>query len=139
MTNQSASGSELEGKDEEKNQDDDVDLAEHPVGASREVERKLTDVLHDGVQSGSLGELLKEYNPEEFNTLVDDISEVYTTKHRRELKYQFGALAASAVFILALFFGMTYYVVNTGTRGSALIFFAGSLSGYFMRLAAEKF
>lgn len=126
-------------QEELDSENEEVNFDEHPVGASAEVEETLATGLKESAQQGALARVLEKYNPEEFNSLVEYISEEYQRAQRRKIIFRGATLITSVLLVLSLFAGLMYFVMETQTDGGALIFFAGSLAGYFMRLASELY
>ena len=121
----------------ESEEPEDLDLAEHPVGANREIVDSVADTVQETAQQGAIADVLSNYEPDEFNDLVNDIVNDYMTVHKRNIWFKTGTLLLSIILVLGLFFGLMYFALQTSTGETALIFFAGTLSGYFMRLASE--
>jgi len=121
-------------EDSDPTEEDDVDLNEYPVGRSQD---ELVEAVSDSVEQGALADLLSKYEPEQFNDLVDNLGDKYKRSQKRKIKYHLGIITLSIALVFGLFAGLVYVVLTTGEYGGALIFFAGSLSGYFMRLASD--
>lgn len=130
---QTDSQKETETDPESGDSAEDVDFDEHPVGASP---NEVMDTIEE-VDNGALPEVLSKYEPEQFTSLVDGIIDGYHTASRRKYRYNLALVGVSILLVLILFGGLLWFTLNTDTSGSALIFFAGTLAGYFMRLATE--
>jgi|AntRauTorcE11898_2_1112593.scaffolds.fasta_scaffold10073_1 hypothetical protein len=130
---------ETSKEDEVETVTESPNLKEHPVGTDPEAERRIAEGIQEEMDKGALGNVLSDYSPEQFSNLVESLADDYQESKRRQLKYQMGVLGLSAIFVIMLFGGLTYFVLETGRNGSSLIFFAGTLTGYFMKLASDKF
>ncbi|WP_143825070.1 hypothetical protein [Natrinema ejinorense] len=114
--------------------DEEVDLDKYPVGESPDA---ISSAVERGFEQGALSEVLSDYSPSEFNELIEKLSGEYKEIQWRKIKYRIFILFLSVVLVLALFGGLAWITMELGRDGGALIFFAGTLSGYFMRLATE--
>jgi|AntDeeMinimDraft_4_1070355.scaffolds.fasta_scaffold02706_4 hypothetical protein len=110
-----------------------VDFDEYPVGTSPAEVMETVDSVDDG----ALSDIFSKYEPDEFTNFVNDLVREYQTAKKRKYWYNLSLVGVSIVLVLLLFGGLLWFTLETNTSGSALIFFAGTLSGYFMRLAAE--
>lgn len=119
--------------------EDEVELERYPVGASREAEAKVASGVESELNNGIISELFSDHDPDDLNNLIQSMINDYKENTVRKLRYQFGVLLLSVIFVLGLFAGLMYFVLETGRNGTSLIFFAGTLTGYFMRLASDKF
>jgi len=113
---------------------EEVDFEDEPVGATPE---EVADSLDTAVGSGALGDVLSRYSPDQFNDLVEDLTDEYRANAKREFKFRLAAMVLSIVLVCGLFAGLLWFSINTGRNGGAVIFFAGSIAGYFMRLATD--
>ncbi|WP_154018473.1 hypothetical protein [Halolamina rubra] len=112
----------------------EVEFEDEPIGASPE---EVADSIDTAVGSGALAEVLSRYSPDQFNDLVGGLTDEYRASAKREFKFRLAAMVLSIVLVCGLFAGLLWFSINTGTNGGAVIFFAGSIAGYFMRLATD--
>lgn len=121
------------GSSPEEESPEEIDFDDHPVGATP---NDVMDTI-ETVDDGALPEVLSKYEPEQFTSLVNQLVEGYQTSRQRKYRYNLALVGVSILLVLILFGGLLWFTLNTDTSGSALIFFAGTLAGYFMRLASE--
>lgn len=121
----------------ENTDEDDVDLSEYPVGASPEVQQTVANGLTESARQGALSEVFEEYSPEQFNELVDKVMGEYREIQEGNQRMKLKILLLSVFLVTSLFIGLLAFVLMTDASGESLIFFAGTLAGYFMRLASE--
>jgi hypothetical protein len=118
-----------------KKGEEDVDFEEHPVGASRD--EMIAEGFQNSIEGGSLSKVLEQYDPEQFNELVDKIREEYREASVRSYKVRLVTVIGSIILVLGLFAGVAWFSMTTQENTGAVIFFAGTLAGYFMRLATD--
>ena len=115
-------------------EDEEVDFSDEPIGATPE---EVAESIDTAVGSGALSEVLSRYSPDQFNELVGGITDEYRESAKREFRFRLIAMFLSVTLVCVLFAGLLWFSLNTGENGGAVIFFAGTIAGYFMRLATD--
>jgi len=119
---------------ETTSEDEAVEFSEEPIGASPE---EVAESIDTAVGSGALADVLSRYSPDQFNDLVGNLTDEYRASARRKFKFRLSAMVLSIILVCGLFAGLLWFSINTGRNGGAVIFFAGTIAGYFMRLATD--
>jgi hypothetical protein len=122
-----------EADTEKEESTEEVDFEDHPIGTSPDDVMGTVEQIDDG----ALPEVISKYEPEQFTSLLNGLIDEYQISRRRKYKYNLFLVITSIILVLSLFGGLLWFTINTDTSGGALIFFAGTLAGYFMRLASE--
>ena len=122
---------------ESDNESPDIQEDVERLTENTQQEGEIATAVTDSVQQCALQELLRKYEPDEFNHLVNMLTNEYEGSHKRNIRYKFGIMTLTVILILGLFAGLAWFVLNSPLSGESLVFFAGTLVGYFARVATE--
>lgn len=113
-------------------------IANTQTGELTEAEAAVVRSIEERGLGGGLAWVFQRYSPEQFNEFIQEFTGSWQESQQRSVKYRIRILLLTFGLIVFLFLILTGLTVFTDSlAGESIVFFAGTLVGYFARLANE--